>query len=65
MVWAKIALMEKDNISIEWLSTHPSHERRQAQLEELLPIGLEARTKCQVNITFFAHKLQMDKFYWK
>ncbi|CAL8098931.1 unnamed protein product [Orchesella dallaii] len=47
VVWAKMGLLGKDDISIEWLSTHPSHERRQAQLEEMLPDAISVREKCQ------------------
>ncbi len=47
-MWAKMGLMGDDTKSIEWLSTHPSHERRQAQLEEMIPDAISVREKCQV-----------------
>lgn len=43
-----MGLMGNDATSIEWLSTHPSHERRQAQLEDMLPDAISVREKCQV-----------------
>lgn len=41
-------LIDTENLGIEWLSTHPSHDKRQAQLEELLPDALEVRGKASV-----------------
>lgn len=48
VVWAKMRLIEEDDISMEWLSTHPSHEKRQAQLSEMLPAALSVRETCKV-----------------
>lgn len=41
--WAKMKLVNESPIPVEWLSTHPSHERRQFELRELVPIALKVR----------------------
>lgn len=38
-----------EELNIEWLSTHPSHDARQAQLQDLLPSALDVRDKCYVS----------------
>lgn len=41
--WAKMKLVNESPVPVEWLSTHPSHERRQFELRELVPIALKVR----------------------
>lgn len=54
-------LVENENLDMveieteQWLSTHPSHEKRQAVLEELLPAALELREKVSVGKNYGLH----------
>lgn len=41
--WAKMNVVTDTNMNIEWLSTHPSHESRQTELQQLLPEALKTR----------------------
>lgn len=34
-----------EDLNLEWLSTHPSHDSRLQQLEEVLPSALGSREK--------------------
>ncbi|ODM94102.1 Metalloendopeptidase OMA1, mitochondrial [Orchesella cincta] len=50
VVWAKMKLMDGDDSdNIAWLSTHPTHGKRQQQLDELVQDGIDLRESCQVN----------------
>lgn len=45
--WRKMKVLSAD-AAVEWLSTHPRHETRQLELQELLPFALKIReiSKC-------------------
>lgn len=38
-VWQRFGALEKEQeeSSVEWLSTHPSHENRERNLEDIVP----------------------------
>ncbi|CAB4032305.1 metalloendopeptidase OMA1, mitochondrial-like, partial [Paramuricea clavata] len=48
-VWQKFGALEKlaDIPSVEWLSTHPSHENRERNLETIVPEALALRKMCK------------------
>ncbi|KAI8510044.1 metalloendopeptidase [Branchiostoma belcheri] len=47
--WERMALQDdmEENLDLDWLSTHPSHEQRAQHLEQLLPQAIELRKSCQ------------------
>lgn len=49
--WAKMGAMGgiEHETSMEWLSTHPSHENRKGQIEEMVPQAIKTRTSCNVS----------------
>jgi len=49
-LWKKMRLAEESDPDdeIEWLSTHPSHETREASLRSLIPQALKLRSLCDV-----------------
>jgi hypothetical protein len=71
MLWEKMSLLGtlsalEDELNLEWLSTHPSHDKRQSQLEELLPEALNVRDKCHCpKLPFYDAKAEIFKFEQK
>ncbi len=53
VLWEKMGMISSvkgmEDINLEFLSTHPSHDKRQKELEELLPAALDLREKCFVS----------------
>lgn len=59
-VWQKFVLLEKvqETTSVEWLSTHPSHENREHNLEDIVP---EVRLSYVQSHLYIEYKCGIDK----
>jgi len=68
VLWDKMTLMSSglqgmEDLNLEWLSTHPSHDKRQQQLEELLPAAMSVRDKLGCyRLPFYDPKAEVLKF---
>jgi len=67
VLWNKMSLMSgmqgMEELNLEWLSTHPGHDKRQQQLEELLPAALSLRDKLGCyRLQFYDAKAEVLKF---
>lgn len=56
--WGKMAVLEKVKEKNDrekevpfWLSTHPSNEDRQKEMEEQMPEALDLRRSCMVSLS--------------
>lgn len=45
--WSKMSLMAHEEANVEFLSTHPSHDRRSEHLDNLMNQAIELRRQCQ------------------
>lgn len=52
--WSKMSLMQSEEENVEFLSTHPSHDRRSEHLDNIMNNAIELRRQC--NCPALPHK---------